>query len=115
MILLAHPFGNANVRAVLAALDRTNQLAMFVTTLGWSNDSPFLHGLPDKLRSEFMRRGYDLPHYKIRTSPAREIVRQFAQRLGLRWLTRHETGWASIDRVWMGLDRVAARYLGENH
>ena len=115
MILLAHPFGNANVRAVLAALDRTDQLAMFLTTLGWSNDSPFLHGLPDKLRSEFMRRGYDLPHYKIRTSPGREIVRQVAQRLGLRWLTRHEIGWASIDRVWMGLDRAAAKYLGENH
>ncbi|MFN2621922.1 MAG: glycosyltransferase family 4 protein [Chthoniobacterales bacterium] len=115
MILLVHPFGNANVRAVLAALDRSDRLATFVTTLGWSNTSPILQVLPEKLRAEMMRRGYDLPHYKIRTHPAREIVRQLAVKLGLGWLTKHETGWASIDRVWTELDRVAARYLEENH
>ncbi|PYJ87248.1 MAG: group 1 glycosyl transferase [Verrucomicrobia bacterium] len=114
MILLVHPFGNANVRAVLAALDRTDRLAKFLTTLGWSNSSPILRMFPEKSRAEIMRRGYDLPHYKIRTHPAREIVRQLAERLGLRWLTKHETGWASIDRVWNGLDGVAAGYLKEN-
>jgi glycosyltransferase involved in cell wall biosynthesis len=115
MILLVHPFGNANVRAVLAALDRTNRLAKFLTTLGWSNNSPFLQALPENFRTEMMRRGYDLPHYKIRTHPGREIVRQLANKLGLRALTKHETGWASIDRVWQGMDRAAARYLAANH
>ncbi|MEY2502627.1 MAG: hypothetical protein QOI07_2961 [Verrucomicrobiota bacterium] len=115
MMLLVHPFGNANVRAVLAALDRTDRLAKFLTTLGWSNNSPFLQALPENLRTEMMRRGYDLPHYKIRTHPGREIVRQLAEKLGLRALTKHETGWASIDRVWQGVDRVAARYLAESH
>jgi glycosyltransferase involved in cell wall biosynthesis len=114
MILLVHPFGNANVRAVLAALDRKDRLAKFLTTLGWSNSSPVLQALPENFRAEMMRRGYDLPHYKIRTHPAREIVRQLALKLGLGWLTKHETGWASIDRVWNGLDEVASRYLDEN-
>src|SRR6478672_8648240 len=104
MILFVHPFGNANVRAVLTALDRTDRLAKFLTTLGWSNSSPFLEALPKSFRAEMMRRGYDLPHYKIRTYPAREIVRQFALKLGLFSLTKHETGWASVDRVWTGLD-----------
>jgi glycosyltransferase involved in cell wall biosynthesis len=115
MILVVHPFGNANVRAVLAALDRSDRLAKFLTTLGWSNNSPFLQALPDNWSAEMMRRGYDLPHYKIRTHPGREVVRQLAEKLGLRGLTKHETGWASVDRVWNGLDRVAARYLRESH
>jgi glycosyltransferase involved in cell wall biosynthesis len=114
MILAVHPFGNANVRAVLAALDRSDRLAMFLTALGWSSTSPILQALPHHLRGEVSRRSYDLPHYKIRTHPSREIVRLLAGKLGLRSLTKHETGWASIDRVWTGLDRVAAEYLEQN-
>jgi glycosyltransferase involved in cell wall biosynthesis len=114
MILVVHPFGNANVRAVLAALDRSDRLAKFLTALGWSNSSPILEMLPENFRAEIMRRGYDLPHYKIRTHPVREFVRQLALKLGLRSLTKHETGWASVDRVWTGLDRAASDYLEEN-
>ena len=114
MILLVHPFGNANVRAVLAALDRTDRLAKFLTTLGWSNSSPILELLPKNFYPEMMRRGYDLPHYKIRTYPAREIIRQLGLKLGLRSLTKHETGWASVDRVWTGLDHAASDSLAAN-
>jgi len=106
MILAVHPFGNANVRAVLAALDRDNCLAKFVTTLGWSTSSPVLQALPESIRAEMVRRGYDLPHYKIKTHPAREIVRLVAQKLGIASLTKHEIGWASIDRVWSRLTKL---------
>lgn len=115
MMLLVHPFGNANVRAVLAALDRADRLGKFLTSLGWSNGSPILQALPESLRSEMLRRGYDLPHYKIKTHPVRESIRLVAEKLGLGGLTKHEVGWASIDRVWNQLDRVAASYLRENH
>ena len=115
MILLTHPLGNANVRAVLAALDHAGLLAKFVTTLGWSNGSPLIHALPANLQAEMTRRGYDLPHYKIKTQPAREIVRLLAGKLQQDWLARHETGWASIDRVWSELDQFGANYLQENH
>jgi glycosyltransferase involved in cell wall biosynthesis len=115
MILVVHPFGNANVRAVLAALDQADQLGKFLTTLGWSNTSPLLQALPKNLRAEMMRRGYDLAHYKIKSHPGREMARLLAEKLGLRRLTKHETGWASIDRVWTGLDQIAGRYLQENH
>jgi glycosyltransferase involved in cell wall biosynthesis len=115
MILLTHPFGNANVRAVLAALDHHALLAQFVTALGWSNSSPLLQALPSKLRAQLERRGYDLPHYKIKTHPAREAVRLLADRFQQRWLLRHETGFASIDRVWRGVDEFAAEYLRSEH
>lgn len=115
MILAVHPFGNANVRAVLAALENADRLGKFVTTLGWSTGSPVLEALPENLRAEMMRRGYDLPHYKIKTHPVREVVRLLAEKIGLRSLTKHETGWASIDRVWSRLDEVASHYLRESH
>ena len=75
MTLLVHPFGNEFVRALLSALDGAGLLAKFVTALGWSDASPLLHELPAKLRSQMARRGYDLPHSKIRIHPAREIGR----------------------------------------
>lgn len=115
MILVTHPFGNANVRAVLAALDQAGLLAKFLTTLGWSQGSPFVHALSANLRAEMSRRGYDLPHYKIKTYAAREIGRLLAGKLGQHWLTRHETGWASVDRVWNGLDELGADYLQQNN
>jgi glycosyltransferase involved in cell wall biosynthesis len=115
MVLLAHPFGNANVRAVLSALDQAGLLAKFVTALGWSNASPLVHELPPGLRSQMSRRGYELPHYKIKIFPAREIVRLLAQKMRQRWLVEHERGWASIDRVWRELDKFAADSLRKSH
>ncbi|MDQ6625308.1 MAG: glycosyltransferase family 4 protein [Verrucomicrobiota bacterium] len=111
MILLTHPFGNANVRAVLRAADDASVLGRFVTTLGWSKDSPLLSVLPSGMRAEAERRAYDLVHYKIRVHPAREIMRHAAMKLGARSLIEHERGWASIDAVWKELDHFAAGYL----
>jgi len=114
MVLLAHPFGNQFVRALLGALDRVGLLAKFVTALGWSNSSPLLAELPQKMRGQMARRDYDLPHYQIKTHPAREMVRLLANSLGQNWLTEHERGWASLDRVWGSLDRFAAKALRES-
>jgi len=108
MILLTHPFGNANVRAVLDALHRHNLLARFVTTIGWSNES--YPDLAPKIRGA-LRRNYDLSANKIDIHPFRESVRLLAGRFGLTSLTKHETGWASIDQVWQSLDRETARRL----
>jgi glycosyltransferase involved in cell wall biosynthesis len=38
-------------------------------------------------------------------------VRLAAQKLGLSFLDRHETGWASFDNVYRGLDRTVARRI----
>lgn len=111
MILLAHPFGNQNVRAVLSGLEQAGLLAQFVTALGWSNSSPIVSGLPSNLRAQMGRRGYDLPQDKIKISPGRDIVRLVSQKLGGRWLTEREDRWASVDRVGQELDKFAADVL----
>jgi len=114
MILLAHPFGNANVRALLAALNDAGLLEKYFTTLGWSDKSPLLRVLPDSLTRALARRSYDLTADKIETRPIRELARLTAGKVGANSLTRHERGWASIDQVWRKLDRSAARYLCRN-
>src|SRR5712692_2569372 len=100
MVLLAHPFGNANVRAVLDALYRNDLLAKFVTTLGWSKKS--YPGLTPKMRGA-LRRNYALPADKSDIHPFRESVRLLASWLGIRRLIARAVGWASIDQVWQGL------------
>src|ERR1051325_944458 len=101
MILVVHPFGNASVRAVLQAFENTGLLSRFVTTIGWSKYS--YPELSDHIRGK-LRRNYPLPAERIDIHPLREAVRLFALTAGLEPLTRHETGWASIDRVWRGVD-----------
>ena len=108
MVLLTHPFGNANVRAVLDALSRAGLLNRFVTTIGWSKKS--YPELANKIQGK-LRRNYALPANKIDIHPVRESVRLLAGIFRVKALTRHESGWASIDRVWQSLDREAARRL----
>jgi glycosyltransferase involved in cell wall biosynthesis len=108
MVLLTHPFGNANVRAVLDALSRAGLLTRFVTTIGWSKKS--YPGLANKIQGK-LRRNYALPADKIDIHPLRESVRLAAGMFRTKALTRHESGWASIDRVWQSLDRESARRL----
>src|SRR4029077_21180264 len=116
MVLLTHPFGNANVRAVLDALSRAELLTRFVTTIGWSKKS--YPELASKIQGK-LRRNYALAADKIDIHPLRESVRLLAGIFQVKALTRHESGWASTDRVCQNLDREAARRLrnrtyGEN-
>ncbi len=108
MVLLTHPFGNANVRALLDALYREKLLVRFVTAIAWSKES--YPRLTPKIRRA-LRRNYALPAEKIDIHPLRESIRLLASRFGLVKLVAHETGWASIDQVWQSLDREAARRL----
>jgi glycosyltransferase involved in cell wall biosynthesis len=108
MTLLIHPTGNANVRAVLEALERAGMLVKFLTTIGWSRSSHPL--LAERIRGK-LRRNYALPDEKLDIHPLRESIRLLAGALRLKFLTRHESGWASIDQVLQSLDRQAARSL----
>ena len=114
MVLLAHPFGNANVRAVLEALHGSGLLARYVTALGWSERSAVMRFAPAALRSSLARRSYRLPPEKIEVHPAREVLRFGAAALKIDSLTAHERGFASVDQVWQALDAGSAAYLREH-
>ncbi len=96
MIAVSHPTGNAFVRALLEGLEREGRLERFFTTV-----------------ADGKRRAYPVPRERIITMPVRELTRLALQRLGTP-LTRHETGWASVDAVYRALDlRVAEWVRGE--
>jgi glycosyltransferase involved in cell wall biosynthesis len=109
MVDLIHPTGNQFVRELLLALEEKGMLGTFHTSLGFpaSTSTRFL---PNPIRAECARRTYPLSQEKIRARPGREAVRLIAQKLRLSFLSKHETGWASVDQVYQDLDRaVAAR------
>jgi glycosyltransferase involved in cell wall biosynthesis len=111
MVLLVHPVGNANVRAVLAALEGAGLLAEFVTTVGWSRQAKFRRLLPAAVQNKLARREYDIAASKLKLRPQRELVRLFS---GLTAVTEHERGWASADAVLGDLDRFAAGCLARS-
>lgn len=111
MILVSHPTGNTFVRALLAGLLREGMLCRFQTALAFSGLEWWMPWAPAGVRATLLRRRFDLPRDKIATAPVLEIVRMFADRLGMSFLTRHETSLASVDAVYRAVDRAAANAL----
>ena len=111
-VVVSHPTGNENLRAVLRALGSYDRLASFWTTLAVPprlSNAPFLN---ERGRRELGRRMFpELPWSKMRMRPFREIARFGATQLGWWALIRHETGWASVDQVYRQLDRDVAAYI----
>jgi glycosyltransferase involved in cell wall biosynthesis len=110
-IIMSHPSGNQNVRAVALALAEAGLLAEFHTSL-----ATFPGRICDRLggwrRFSAIRRRQFHPTLEPLTHswPWREAGRLAATRIGCKRLTRHEVGPLCIDAVYRGLDRrVAAR------
>ena len=114
MIAVSHPTGNEFVRALLSQLEKRGLLGRFFTSVN-APDECGLRFLPKGLFGK--KQGgahFDIPRTKIITRPAREMARLFAKAAGLSFLTRHETGWASLDAVYADLDRSVASWIKNN-
>ncbi len=111
MILMSHPLGNANVRNAALALNDAGLLAELWTCLHWQPGHLLERLLPASLRRELSRRSFPATiRDRVHTSPWREMGRLLAGRLpGSDWLTRHETGWCSVDAVFAALDARVGR------
>lgn len=110
-VVISHPTGNRNVRAVIGSLAKAGMLSAFHTTLATHQDSAWLKLLPAKVRAELMRRSFQVPMGSLYTRPALELVRMTLPRLGINSCTEHEKGWASIDAVYRDLDKATAKRL----
>jgi len=110
MFHLIHPSGNAFVRALLKGLERSGADYRFWTTIA-SSSGGLERLLPGRIRAQLARRSYPVPMGRIATRPLREWVRLLAPAVGLKHLSRHELGWASVDAVYADLDRAVAGHL----
>ncbi len=110
-VIVSHPTGNRNVRAVIEALVRENMLAEFNTTLAANPNSVIIKLLPAALKNELLRRTFSLPMQKIRSHPWRELARLGLPKIGLGHLVKQEHVFASIDAVYKKLDQATAKRL----
>jgi glycosyltransferase involved in cell wall biosynthesis len=113
-VILSHPTGNRNVRAVITGLANADMLAGFNTTLVADPDALWIKLLPVNLRTEWLRRSFPVSKTKIHTRPILELARMTMPKLGYNNCIKHETGWASIDAVYQDLDRNTAKQLAAN-
>ncbi|HUR59651.1 MAG TPA: glycosyltransferase family 4 protein, partial [Opitutaceae bacterium] len=101
MIAMSHATGNANVRAVLAALDEAHLLEVFFTTVGVRGDGALPRALPEKLRRSVTRRSFATKHARLEFHPWKEMLR----------LAGRET----IDSVCFDLDAHVAANCRQQH
>jgi glycosyltransferase involved in cell wall biosynthesis len=114
-LLLSHPAGNQNVRAMLDGLETAGMLARFSTTLAVSPDSFALKLVPEGLSRDLLRRRFKVPREKILQHPWREVARTVCNKIGWSYPLRHEEGFASIDGVLQDFDRFTAGVLPKVH
>lgn len=110
-VVVLHPTGNKNVRAVISGLDKAGMLIEFNTTIAVNENSSLLNFLPKNLKQEILRRNYSFINpSQIVSFPLIEIARMLFTKLKLTWFYRAEAGWFSIDAVYNKLDsNVATR------
>ena len=111
-IIVLHPTGNKNVRAVIDGLNEAGMLLEFNTTLAVDADSSWLKYLPKKFSQELLRRTYPSIAKRLLIShPFAEIGRLLSTKLGWNWFVRPEVGMLSIDKIYRGLDQKVAKRI----
>lgn len=111
-VVLAHPLGNQFMRHLALALQERAMLAELCVGLDWRPGWLGSRILPRGLQAELRRRSFAAEFgIPTATHPLREALRLAAGRLGLKALTRHETGMLSVDAVCRDFDRWVAGRL----
>ena len=109
-IVVSHPTGNANVRAIVSAFFEADMLGKFFTTAAYFPDSFWLKlGIKDIDRRIFDSR---LKSYTI-THPLREIARIVTSKINLPYFTTGKLSPFSVDAVYKSLDKFLSEKL--NH
>ena len=112
MLLLSHPTGNANVRAVARAFYSAGLLAELHSSICWHPHTPVARLVPTTLRNLLRRRSYtDVPHSLLHSHPWRELLRLVGAGRLHPALQRHEQGPLSIDAIYRSFDRHVADRL----
>lgn len=114
MILLSHPTGNQNSRQAALAFGEVGALHRFVTAAHFDSQGALARLAPARIRAELQRRDFSdvaEPGRIESAAPMREVLRAVTARTGPPGLSRHETGWASVDLVYHAVDAAVARRI----
>jgi alpha-maltose-1-phosphate synthase len=109
-IILAHPFGNANVRQALAALHDAGMLERFITTIS-ADHVGIRKILPASVQTEIERRRFpSIPKSTIETHPHLESLRLIGARAA-RAFPGLANSFPTVDDVWESTDWYLRRSL----
>jgi glycosyltransferase involved in cell wall biosynthesis len=115
-VVFNHPTGNENVRAILQGLFKAGYLSSFHTSIATYPSNIFGNISKYKGFSEFKRRQFVSDIQSITTLyPFIELGRIVALKTGFKFLTKHETGFFSIDKVYHHIDKRAANFIKTNN
>lgn len=111
--MIVHSFSgcNSNVIESLKALQESEMLDSFHTTLSFKSDDALLKILPAELARQLLRRSFPCDKNKIITYPLREIGRLIAQRANWTTLMRSESGIFSLEKIGKEIDSNVASYI----
>lgn len=110
-ILMTHPTGNSNVRAVASAFNQAKMLVEFDTTIAINPKSKWLSVLPKTIQSQLLRREFPLNHKLIKSHPYIEFARMVLPKIGLKKFIVGEHSLAGIDAVYQNLDKKVSLRL----
>lgn len=111
-LIVSHPTGNANVRALTFSLAENGLLHHFYTSIAFFESSFVYRFLNIKLLSEFKKRTFPANIRNLTSNrPTKEILRLVLQKLNHTKYTHHETGLFCIDKVYKDLDKYVARNI----
>lgn len=112
-ILVVHPTGNQNSRAVARGLANDDSLHTFITALNIKSEN--YKWLPNKIYNELKRRDFSEINGNIKSGASfLECLRLISNKLKINFLTKHEVGVASVDNIYITTDKNAAKYLDKN-
>lgn len=114
-ILLQHPTGNANVRALANAMVKEGVLDCFHTSIAVFEKHPLYKLTQWSLFKEFKRRTFHDSLYPFTIShPKNELIRLLSLKLKWDRMIAHEVGPYSIDNIYHKLDAVVANSINNN-
>ncbi len=116
MIVISHPFGNANVRSALCGLNQAALIDRFFTTVGVFPGNYFdqLSRLPG-LKSIARRKFDSTLRERTYLYPRHEIIRILALQCNLDFLVEHSRGLFCTDRVIQNIDKKVAAYISKSN
>ena len=111
-IIISHPTGNANVRAIAESLVQNKMLLAFYTCIATFPGTIWYRLSNFKPLSELKRRSF-VSQLKPFTHmfPFREIGRTVALKAGFKGMVKQETGFFSVDKVYRSLDKHVSSKL----
>lgn len=110
-IFMSHPTGNSNVRAIIEALNKTNSLEEFNTTIAVNPRSYWLKLMPKEVSRQLLRRTFPVTSRQLKIHPSLELTRLLSLKAGFSNFIENEKSWASLDSVYKSFDKAVASRL----